>query len=341
MKKKLKAFLRSHHKRKQLKVAIGKDILSVQRTIEHGLNRKLNIQSDIKSSYFDPGGLNNLGMFMHKLGPSEKPFAISKLQNSVVAGREYRFQRWQENHMDNRLAARPYLLVPCNDSYSSVTSEFLYHAENFSDIEVKSIFEQLNVSHVKLKELSLDRRVESLIFELEENTKIKSVLLNLVSQLDMKNAGSFVKKYLKEREALLISCNGLYKKLENLVSLYFSKISQENISFMYGLVHGDFKQENIMTDEEGNLKLIDLQYFTYGIRIWDLAFYYSKEKRFFTELYPKLLKIFSWTKIERETFIFFYILASLLHLKRKNLRKIKSFKLEPAVNCLSQCLIDE
>ena len=107
---------------------------------------------------------------------------------------------------------------------------------------------------------------------------------------------------------------------------------------MYGLVHGDFKKENIMTDEEGNFKVIDLQYFTYGIRVWDLAFYYSKESRGFTELYPKLLQSFSWRKIERDTFIFFYLVASALHVKKKNIQKIASLKLEPAIKCLSECL---
>lgn len=106
---------------------------------------------------------------------------------------------------------------------------------------------------------------------------------------------------------------------------------------MYGLVHGDFKKKNIMADEKGNYKVIDLQYFTYGIRIWDLAFYYSKDSRGFEEIYHKLLQNFSWTKIESATFIVFYIIASILHIKTKNCQKIVKFKLDPAIIYLSSC----
>ena len=329
-------------KRKQLKAVLGADIYLLQRAIEKALIEKLNIQSDIKSCYQDLGGLNNLGMFIHKLEGQDKPIAISKLQNSVAAEREYRFQNWQENYVDNRLAPRPFLLAPFKDkSYSWVTGEVLSPVEKLSEMEIKSIFDKLNVSYEQLKELSLDARVESLIYELDDNSKIKSILFNLVSQLEIEKSERFVKKFLKERELLLRNSNNLYERLDNLFSMYFSHMSKEDISFMYGLVHGDFKKENIMVAEEGSFKVVDLQYFTYGIRIWDLAFYYSKECRGFTELYPQLLQSFSWTKVERATFIAFYLVASSLHIKKKNIQKIAYLKLEPAIKCLSECLGSE
>lgn len=336
MKRKIKTFFRSIKKRKQLKAVLRADISSLQKSIEQALIKTLDVQGVIQSRYHDPGGLNNLGMFIHNLEYQEEPFAISKLQNSVTARREYRFQSWQESYLDNRLAAKAFLLAPFRDeNYSWVTGEVLYPVNSFSDLEIKTIFDKLNVSNEKLKELSIDRCVESLIYELEDNTKIKSVLLNLVSQIETENAEKFVKKYLKERESLLVCSPGLYQRLETLFSIYFSSVSKADLSFMYGLVHGDFKKQNIMADEKGNYKVIDLQYFTYGIRIWDLAFYYSKDSREFGEIYPELLQNFSWGKIERETFIVFYAIASILHIKKKNFHKIISLKLNPAMNYLS------
>ena len=336
MKRKIKTFFRSIMKRKQLKTVLGADISSLQKSIEQALVKTLDVREVIQSRYHDPGGLNNLGMFTHSLEHQEEPFAISKLQNSLAARREYRFQSWQENYLDNRLAAKAFLLAPFRDeNYSWVTGEILYPVKRFSDMEIKTIFDKLNVSHEKLKELSIDRNVESLIYELEDNTRIKSVLLNLVSQIETEKAAKFTKKFLKERESLLVRTPGVYQRLETLFSVYFSSVSKADLSFMYGLVHGDFKKQNIMADEKGDYKVIDLQYFTYGIRIWDLAFYYSKDSRGFEEIYSELLHNFSWGKIERETFMIFYVIASILPLKNKNLRKTMSLKLGPAMNNLS------
>lgn len=340
MKREIKAFLRSMKKRRQLKAVLGTDISSLQRTIEQALMNALNVQVDINSCYHDLGGLNNLGMFIHKLEHQDKPFAISKLQNSVAAGREYRFQRWQENYAANQLSAKAFFLgVLKDEDYSWVSGEILYKAENLSDIEVKALFDKLSVSAENLKDLSLDGSVRSLVYELEDNTKIKSVLLNLISQLGTENAAKFTKRFFNERKSLLSCSNGLYEKLDNLFTKYFSHVLKEDISFMYGLVHGDFKKQNIMLDEEGNCKVIDLQYYTYGIRIWDLAFYYSKESRDFSEIYSNLLKNFSWRIIELETFIIFYLIATTLHIKNKNAQKIISLKVSPAVDCLSNLLI--
>ena len=94
MKRKIKTFFRSIKKRKQLKAVLGTDISSLQKTIEQALIKTLNVQVAIQSRYYDLGGLNNLGMFIHKLEYQEKPVAISKLQNSLAARREYRFQSW-------------------------------------------------------------------------------------------------------------------------------------------------------------------------------------------------------------------------------------------------------
>jgi len=319
-------------KKKQLVTVLETSIASTQQTIEQALIENLGIQLDIESRYDDLGGMNNIGMFTHKLKNHKNIFAISKLQKTAAAKREYTFQCWQKDNLDNMLAAKAFLLGSFRSKhYSWVTSEALHIPKSFSDSEIRSLFDRLNVPVEKLTKLSIDGRLESLRTALEDNTKIKSILVNLVCQLETEDAKQFTIKFFQERKMLLEYSSGLYNNINELIHTYFSHIFEEDISFMYGLIHGDFKKQNILADKQNNLKVIDLQYFTYGVRIWDLAFYYSKDKREFSVVYSLLLRSFTWTKIEKETFIIFYLIASSLHLKMKKAKDTSHLKLEPAI----------
>ena len=319
-------------KKKQLEKALGTDITSVRQTIEQALVKNLGIQLDIESSYDDLGGINNIGIFTHKLKIHKNIFAISKLQKTTGAKREYTFQCWQRDNLNNRLTAKAFLLGTFeNKGYSWVTSEALYIPKKILDSEIKALFDRLDTPVDKLEQLSNDGCAESLKTGLEDNTKIKSILVNLVCQLETEHAEQFTKKFFQEREQLLRYSKGLYENINDLITMYFAHVFKEDIFFMYGLIHGDFKKQNILADKKNNLKVIDLQYFTYGIRIWDLAFYYSKDNREFSAIYSLLLRSFDWTGIEKNTFIVFYLMASSLHLKSKNAEYIIRLKLEPAV----------
>ncbi len=326
-------------KRKQLETVLETSIASTQQTIEQALIENLGIQLDIESSYNGLAGMNNIGIFTHKLKNHKNIFAISKLQKTAGARREYTFQCWQKNNLDNMLAAKAFLLGSFrNEHYSWVTSEALHIPKSFPDSGIRSLFDRLNVPDEKLTKLSIDGRLESLRTALEGNTKIKSILVSLVCQLETEDAKQFTIEFFQERKMLLECSSGLYDNINELIHMYFSHIFEDDISFMYGLIHGDFKKQNILADKQSNLKVIDLQYFTYGVRIWDLAFYYSKDKREFSIIYSLLLRSFTWTKIERETFIIFYLIASSLHLKAKNAEDISHRKLEPAVRCFFNSL---
>jgi len=337
MKRKLKNFLRTAKKRRRLKASVGTDMLSFQETIEQALIKKLGIRGAVRSDYHDLGGLNNLGMFVHRFEAKGEPFAITKVQSSASADREYRFQKWQERYVDNQLAASAFAMAPLQDeNYSWISSEILSQATTLSDGGVWHLFSRLDVSSEKLAELSPDRCAKSLICQLEGDTKIKAVLRNLVSQLETASAKMFAMQFLKEREYMLSM--GLYGQTSNLFLRFFERVKEQDISSLNGLVHGDFKPQNIMVDSADNFKVVDLQYYTYGVRIWDLAFYYSKDDRGFAEIYPKLMQNFSWTDTERGVFAFFYYVASALHLKAKKVPKIGPLKLEPAMIALSASL---
>ena len=78
MKRKLKNFLRTAKKRRRLKASVGTDMLSFQETIEQALIKKLGIRGAVRSDYHDLGGLNNLGMFVHRFEAKGEPGAICR-----------------------------------------------------------------------------------------------------------------------------------------------------------------------------------------------------------------------------------------------------------------------
>jgi len=65
------------------------------------------------------------------------------------------------------------------------------------------------------------------------------------------------------------------------IRLNIGTVEKESLGF----VHGDFKPSNMMLSRKGNLKLIDFQYWCYGIRVWDLAFFYQNKKKGLSRLY--------------------------------------------------------
>jgi hypothetical protein len=98
-----------------------------------------------------------------------------------------------------------------------------------------------------------------------------------------------------------------------------------------GLVHGDFKQQNILNDFN-RYKVIDCQYYTYGIRLWDLAFLYSKDECGFEYIKSNISAFRSLN--ERLLLVFFYLLASLINVKKKRMNKVIIKKISPALEYL-------
>jgi thiamine kinase-like enzyme len=93
-------------------------------------------------------------------------------------------------------------------------------------------------------------------------------------------------------------------------------------------VHGDFKPQNILTDNDG-YKVIDCQYYTYGIRLWDLAFLYSKDVNGFSRIINHIDA--HDLRDEKLLLVFFYLIASLMSVKQKRAKKIIEMKIIPAV----------
>ena len=104
-----------------------------------------------------------------------------------------------------------------------------------------------------------------------------------------------------------------------------------------GLVHGDFKWQNIMhSPNESGYRMIDLQYYTVGIRLWDLAFFYAKQTLPISDILRLFNIYYPCSLFERRLFSFLYILVAILHLKPKRAKGLVCEKVLPALEILSK-----
>lgn len=284
--------------------------------------------SPVYTKFRDLGGANNEGMLLHYSTQSQQPVAISKIEESALAEREYRFLTWQKNHRSNALAATPIGLFPTTaPRHSCFISSVLEHPKSFSYLKAQQLFEQLGKDTKLLAHLSLTNNAEDLKDELDDSTKIKSILVHLVSQFGTANAERFYKAFLKERVALFDHDQRLIISLQTLMNRIYTVLKSYDMSLYEGLVHGDFKQQNIM-ECRGSYRVIDCQYYTYGIRVWDLAFLYSKDKRGFTNIKQHIENNSLYE--EKLLMIFFYIIASLINVKKKRIRGVIDYQIAPA-----------
>ncbi|WP_160326781.1 phosphotransferase family protein [Thiomicrospira sp. WB1] len=99
----------------------------------------------------------------------------------------------------------------------------------------------------------------------------------------------------------------------------------------FGLIHGDFKPANILFDAQYQPKLIDCQYFEYGLRLWDLAFFLSKQKKPLGHFMEPMAQALNWSQQERRWLAVCYVLAVCLRLNPSNFDKQWARFLRPAL----------
>lgn len=109
--------------------------------------------------------------------------------------------------------------------------------------------------------------------------------------------------------------------IQSVINLNYKLLKDVDASLI-GFVHGDFKKSNMMLDSKKELKLIDFQYYCQGIRVWDLAFYFSKSKLSFSKGLGIVLDKLP-SENEKQYLAFLYIFALLLHSKESAFEKDK------------------
>jgi len=284
------------------------------------------------SRLFDFGGVNNLGMFVH-FSESGKRIAITKIQKSSLADREVRFLKWQEEYFKKKLTAQYFESKKISKTqYSWVSFEPLLSIKRYSNKSIRELYQSLDVEKKVLQELSLDRSLQSLVQEIEADTKIKAILRNVVCDFPSPESISYLNNFFNERKVFFIRHEVEYKKIIKLFSVLQEWEGSKEISDMYGLVHGDFKKQNIMSSHAGEYKVIDLQYYTYGIRLWDLAFYYSKCNLTLQYILIDIIPIYSLTEKEKFVFTLFFSIAASLHLKKRTAIETIDKRIKPAID---------
>lgn len=278
---------------------------------------------DIKHSKFaNFGGANNAGMIMH-FDQSNKVKALTKIESKKLAERELQFQQWQTDHLDSSLAPQAYLHGNlANNGLGWVTSEVLIAAGPIGTAELISLYKKLNVNLNTLKLLSQSDNVTTLSNKILPDTNIKSVLHHLVSGTGTTKNRQYMHQFFFERSDVL---EGIIEP-KILIELIHKIYDTPQITM--GLLHGDFKSHNLMRDQTGNLKVIDLQYYSYGRRVWDLAFYFSRTKYTAQNIYLILEQLEILPKADKLPFLVFYIVASIINYKPNKITNVRKNKLE-------------
>lgn len=331
MKKLIRRWLnryKNQRRKKQFESQVGMNLNSLIKSCEEIVLEKTG--NKIYTRFRDLGGANNHGMLLHYSVQHNQPIALSKIEEFSLAEREYRFLEWQRDHRDNALSAEPIGLTPVSEQgYCCFITSVLKHPKVFSYFQAQQLFHALGQQPEKVSFLSLTGKKEDLKNEINDSTKIKSILVNLVSQFGSDNSESFYKTFLKEREGLFESNKSLFLTLKFLMDSIYQGLKSYDMTDQEGLVHGDFKQQNIM-EFGGSYRVIDCQYYTYGIRLWDLAFLYSKDENGFDNVKQQIEKL-PLTE-EKLLILFFYVIASLINVKKKRMRKTIHNQISPAMN---------
>jgi hypothetical protein len=317
---------KNQQKKSKFKKLVGADLMSLINSCESIILS--NTGDQVYTKFRDLGGVNNLGMLIHYSIIHNRAVAISKIEENSLAEREYRFLVWQERYRKCALSAVPIGVAKIQD-YTCFISSVLTQPQSFSYSLAERLFQTMGQDSELLSHLALNGSKEGLSDEIDDSTKIKSILVNIVSQFNTENSSIFYKTFLLERESLFFTNPVMFSKLTSVMSDLYDYLVTRDLKSYEGLVHGDFKPQNILQDGKV-YKAIDCQYYTYGIRLWDLAFLYSKNEGGFDKV---KFRIDTLKKIDEKLFVlFFYLLASLINVKKKRARTTINNKLIPALN---------
>jgi len=337
MKKLIRRWLnryKNQRRKKQFESQVGMNLNSLIKSCEEIVLEKTG--NKIYTRFRDLGGANNHGMLLHYSVLTGKPIAISKIEESSLAEREYRFLSWQVKYRGNLLSATPLgLLDDSERGYSCFISSVLQHPERFSYDKALELFETLGKERQELSHLALDGSIQNLSFEIDPSTNIKSVLYYMVSRFGTNVSKDFYVEFLDTKKELLSTELDFYCELKRPLDDLYNTLITRDLSNYQGLVHGDFKPQNIL-EESNSYRVIDCQYYTYGVRLWDVAFLYSKDSKGFDNIKPELDRFSQFE--EKALMLFFYVIASLINLKKKRARLVVNNQISPAVALIIKLL---
>lgn len=314
--------------KEQLEQASGQRVESIIDTVESAL--KGQAIPLVESRFADLGGANNLGFLLHRTAPKNKPLWVTKLAYAdMVVREEYFFQWHQANIMQGQSIAPTLKVIGSLDdsNIEFMTMESLYPPGKIGLVDAIDLYGKMQaVSKLFVKQHLNNKKLP----KMAGGSRIRDLLLSLVCQFGTQASQQYVKVFFEQRKQVNPQHRSEIEIVEKTVEQFLVKFGQPDNS-MLGLIHGDYKAANMMRDIDGNLKLVDFQYYQVGVRVWDLAFFMSKQKRDFDDVFFELNSLIDFSDKERQLLLCCYILAVMLHLAPTNFKKKYKHHLSPAL----------
>ena len=269
---------------------------------------------------------------------THKVLWVGKIASKDLLSREMLFIKWHQETINSQDAFAPQYLTSGRIPKTSI--EFLV-TEKLIPVKRITFDSTFNLykNAAKANEFIKTQFETNESMSLKAGSRIRDFILNLVIQFKTSESKKFINTFFAERKRLLPQFIGDLSFLEDNIDRIYEKLNSEDPA-LWGFVHGDFKKTNMMKDSDGNLKLIDFQYNCYGVRVWDLAFYLSKDKRGFESSVIIVLNLLS-NQNERDFLLFYYVLALLLHPNIKRFKSTFNSKVRPALNLLNSGALSE
>lgn len=278
--------------------------------------------------YVDFGGSNNQGFFTVRRPGTFSPTAVCKIQRHALAEREYRFMRWAVSSSSLKLASDVFSMRRITGTdYAMVCCQYLKKPDPCETAAVFLLHQRMAAVH-DLSGLVLTGN-RNLREEIVPDTPIKSMLFHVVSNPDAEAVRDYLLVFLDKKRLCMPS--DVHDAMQALIEdgcLHWPRFwKNESI----GLVHGDFKKGNILVDPDGGYRLIDLQYYLEGHRVWDVAFFFSKMKNF-DAVVEGCKRV---DTDDRHVFWLFYLLSVMIGLSEDNGDELITTRIRPGLAALS------
>ncbi|MEX1113657.1 MAG: phosphotransferase [Akkermansiaceae bacterium] len=234
------------------------------------------------------------------------------------------------NQTGLNLTARCYSLQSLDESTSVLCSEFLQQPERYDMSAVHALHTRLLSAYPHVATLDSEQNLRS---QIQPDSPIREVLHHLVTEPNPVHVNTYLEKFFSRRAADYSwgDVGRILRLVTPMVDSWAEIFSQDK-----GIIHGDFKKPNILAGSLGDYRLIDHQYYTVGIRTWDLAFFYHKRDRkgFDVALRDFRESIRSHPGPSERLFCMLYLVAACIRIKRNRLQAAMELKIGPVIQHL-------
>lgn len=297
----------------------GKSLFKVERHIHDGIQSLT--KSNLITLYERLGGFNNLGFFIHYSATEKEPKYITKIASSYLISREKSFLDWHEKVFEktHQFASKAVMLEEVGQGYLGLTVNFYAEPNSIDTLKLKDLYCRMRRCDDTLKNMVRQNYQQSIFLNpIEGDTKIINLINHFVRDPIAQTAYSYIQDFLLARKSSLLR-SGVNPDLITQIAMQCHQMLQtKSLETYLGYVHGDFKKNNVRLNGE-QLYLIDFSYAHYGLKVWDLGFWFSKEDNLKMEKLKQVAYFFDLDKVEILLFYYCFMLAKLIHVDKKQL----------------------